>query len=100
MSQDNQQEKNHDKNPQESTEEFYKRLGIKRVRGEKGGVEFVPGKAPVYMSDCPRCGARRLYDRACPQCGFPPHFPMHHSQVLSDEELREWDSESQSNEQR
>jgi hypothetical protein len=43
------------------------------------------------MSDCPRCGAKRLYDRACPQCGFPPHFPMHHSQVLSDEELREWD---------
>ena len=46
---------------------------------------------PLYMSDCPRCGAKRLYERACPQCGFPPHFPMHHSQALSDEELREWD---------
>lgn len=40
-----------------------------------------------YMSDCPRCGAKRRYERACPQCGFPPHTPMHHSQVLSDEEL-------------
>ena len=39
-----------------------------------------------YMSDCPKCGAKRLYERACPQCGFPPHYPMHHTQVLSDEE--------------
>jgi ribosomal protein L32 len=43
----------------------------------------------LYMSDCPRCGAKRLYDRACPQCGFPPHYPMHHSHVLSDEEVEE-----------
>jgi hypothetical protein len=42
------------------------------------------------MSPCPRCGAERPgYHRACPQCGFPPHFPMHYSQVLSEEEIAE-----------
>ena len=38
MSEDNHQEK---KLPRESTDEFYKRLGI-RIVNEKGGVEFVP----------------------------------------------------------
>jgi len=35
-----------------------------------------------YMSDCPRCGAKRLYDHACPSCGLWPHTPMHEAVVL------------------
>jgi len=40
MSEDNQQEKNKDKKPQESLEEFSKRVGIKYIKGEKGGQQF------------------------------------------------------------
>ena len=32
--------------PPESFEEFCRRLGIKLVRGEKGGMEFVPWHGP------------------------------------------------------
>ena len=40
------------------------------------------------MSPCPRCGAERPgYHRACPQCGLPPHFPMHYTEVLCEEEI-------------
>jgi hypothetical protein len=35
-------EKNQEKKPQETLEEFCKRVGIKLVRGERGGVEFCP----------------------------------------------------------
>jgi len=41
MNEEDQQEKNNDKKPRETTEQFCKRLGIKLVR-EKGGVEFCP----------------------------------------------------------
>ena len=39
MSDDNHQEK---KQQEESTEEFCARLGIKLVRGKKGGQQFAP----------------------------------------------------------
>ena len=45
MSEDNPQEKNKDKKPKESLEEFSKRVGLKYVR-EKGGMEFVPYHGP------------------------------------------------------
>ena len=46
-------------------------------------------KGTKTMSPSPRCGAERTYERACPKCGFPPHYPMHYTQVLTDEEIAE-----------
>jgi hypothetical protein len=43
MCQDNQQEKTQDKKRLESLEEFSKRVGLKHIKGEKGGVQFCPG---------------------------------------------------------
>jgi hypothetical protein len=47
------------------------------------------------MSDCPRCGSKRLYDRVCQECGFPPHTPMHYTQVLSGEEQVEAEGQNE-----
>jgi len=42
MSDDDHQERNQEKKPRESIEEFCARLGVKLHRSEKGGVEFAP----------------------------------------------------------
>jgi hypothetical protein len=40
MNEDNHQEKNKEKKPRESLEEFSKRVGLKYNRREKGGQQF------------------------------------------------------------
>ena len=40
MSEDNQPEKNEEKKPRESLEEFSKRVGLKYVRSKGGGVQL------------------------------------------------------------
>jgi hypothetical protein len=42
MSEDNHPKNNPEKNQQESIEEFCKRVGLKYIKGEKGGMEFSP----------------------------------------------------------
>jgi len=46
------------------------------------------------MTPCPKCGSERPgYHVVCPQCGLPPHFPMHYTQVFNDEEIAEIERE-------